>query len=316
MTTAMSSVRPLRGGGHVVQFYDDDRELEMTAFGRLAAAVGSGDAVVVIATSAHLDACRRVLVDASIDTDRALAEGQLWLLDAADVLDALVVEGRLDQGAFDRAVGDVVRAAGASGRRVHAFGEMVGVLWAEGNVAGAIELEELWETLGAQLDFSLHCGYPAALMAEPSTAEAFAAVCELHSEVLEGAPAPRVAQVSRGFVKDPRSLESARRLVADTVTTWGLTELLDEAVLVVNELATNAILHATSPFTVSISRDGSGLHMVVGDKSSALPRRRRPDVARRGGRGLNMVDAITFRWGSDLVDGGKLVWAEIRRDDR
>ena len=310
MTTTTGTTAPLCDGDHVVQFYDDDRELETTAFARLAGAAGSGDAVVVIGTSEHLAACRRVFVGAGVDMDRALAEGQVRLLDATEVLDAFIVQGRVDRGAFDRSVGDVIRAAGETGRRVHAFGEMVGLLWAEGDVAGAIELEELWDELGVQLEFSLHCGYPAALMATPSTAQAFEAVCDLHSEVAGGAPAPD-AQVTRHFVKDSRSLEQARRLVADTVTTWGLTELLEDARLVVSELATNAIRHGASPFTVSLSPTGSGLHLVVGDRSSSLPQRREPDVARCGGRGLQLVDAITARWGCDLVDGGKLVWADL-----
>jgi len=310
MTTTMSTVVPLRDGDHVVQFYADDRELETTAFTRLADAARSGDAVVVIATTEHLAACRRVLADAGVDIGRALAEGRLGLLDAAEVLDAFVVGGRVDPGAFDRSVGDVIRAAAATGRRVHAFGEMVGVLWAEGNVAGAIELEELWGALGAQLDFSLHCGYPAALMAT-SAAEAFEAVCDLHSEVLGGAPAPADPGVRRHFVQDPRALESARRFVADTVTGWALGDLRDDAVLVASELCTNALLHGASPFTVSLSREGARLRLVVGDRSSAPPRRREPGRERHGGRGLHLVDAITSRWGCDLVAGGKLVWAEL-----
>ena len=313
MTTATSTVRPLRDGDHVVQFYDDDRELETTAFARLADAMASDDAaVVVIATPPHLDACRWVFVEAGVDVDRAVADGQLRLLDATEVLAAFLVHGRLDRSAFDRAVGDVIRAAGAR-RPVHAFGEMVGVLWAAGDVAGAIELEELWDALGAQLDFSLHCGYPAALMAPPSAAEGFEAVCGLHTEVLGQAPAPAQPQVCRHFVQDPRALESARRFVADTLAAWDLIDLVDGALLVVSELATNAILHGASPFTVSLSHDGSGLRLVVGDRSSTPPRRRAPDLERHGGRGLHLVDTITSEWGCDRVDGGKLVWAELAR---
>jgi len=166
MPVALSTIRPLSEGEHVVQFYDDHIELTDACFVHLAVEVTSGDACVVIATPEHLAACREAFRDARVDLDRALAERRVTLLDAHDVLRALLVDGCIDPRAFDRAVGDLIRSTAAE-RKVHAYGEIVALLWAEGNVSGAIEVEELWERLFADVDFSLHCGYPARLMADP-----------------------------------------------------------------------------------------------------------------------------------------------------
>jgi len=103
----------------------------------------------------------------------------------------------------------------------------------------------------------------------------------------------------------------ARRYVAETLRRWGRADVLDDAVLIVSELATNAVVHAGSDFMVGLSRDGDGVRIAVTDSSRDLPVRRHPGWMASGGWGLRMVDAIACRCGHDLVDGGKMVWAEV-----
>ena len=77
--------------------------------------------------------------------------GQLVTLDAADTLAELMVGDHPDPARFDAAVGEAVRDALVGGRRVRAHGEMVALLWDAGNVGAAIELEDLWNELGARI---------------------------------------------------------------------------------------------------------------------------------------------------------------------
>jgi len=136
-------------------------------------------------------------------------------------------------------------------------------------------------------------------------------VCGLHSEVIQDAPVPPGSEVSRRFVKDVRAPGSARRFVGETVRRWGHADLAEACELVAGELAANATIHAASSFTVSLSRRGVGVRIVVGDTSAHAPHPRTADRESSDGRGLHMIDVVAARWGCELVDGGKLVWADI-----
>ena len=86
-------------------------------------------------------------------------------------------------------IGGLIRQAGTGGRPVRAYGEMVALLWDDGLVNAAIQLEEMWNELGRRHSFSLFCGYPAGSVTRDGHLDAFAAVCRLHREVVGLAPA-------------------------------------------------------------------------------------------------------------------------------
>jgi anti-sigma regulatory factor (Ser/Thr protein kinase) len=91
--------------------------------------------------------------------------------------------------------------------------------------------------------------------------------------------------------------------------------VLNDAPLVVSELVTNSLLHADlpGPATVRVSAQlAEGvLRLEVEDAGTAgTVAQRVPSDDRRGGYGLNIVDALAARWGV-VRDGGTLVWAEL-----
>jgi anti-sigma regulatory factor (Ser/Thr protein kinase) len=296
-------------GDHVVRFYERDEDLAEVTVGYFANALLSGDVVVATATSDHHAAFRDGLEGAGIDVERAEADGQIVTLDAIATLERLMVDGHPDSSRFDRAVGEVVRAAVRSRRRVRAYGEMVAVLWAAGDVVAAIELEDLWNELAEQSDFALFCAYPT--VANPEYAAHFEQVCRAHSQVVAGAPATSAGEMSRRFAGATDDPRRARRFVQEALSEWSHDEIIDNCLLVVGELTANAVRHARSDFTVSLTRADTTIQITVGDSSDRQPRVREPDVPEAGGRGLRIVDAIATRWGHQFVDGGKLVWAHI-----
>ena len=233
------------------------------------------------------------------------------MLDAAETLRRFTVDGSLDADRFVAAIGALVGPASELGRQVRVYGEMVALLWDAGDVAGAIELERLWNELGAHLPFSLFCGYPAYIASDANSADEFAELCLLHSDVVATAPTPAGAEATRGFIGTTQGPRLARRFVSETLQRWGLDDLLDDAALIVSELATNAVVHACSDFTVALSRRGDGVLIAVADSSVDSPQSRYPGWMAAGGRGLRVVDTIASRTGYDLVDGGKVVWAEL-----
>jgi anti-sigma regulatory factor (Ser/Thr protein kinase) len=88
----------------------------------------------------------------------------------------------------------------------------------------------------------------------------------------------------------------------------------DDVALVVSELATNACVHAHSPFTVSVSLTGSRLTVEVADCDPRTPVKGEPSPVALSGRGLLIVDTLTSMWGiRDMPPAGKAVWAEWKR---
>jgi DNA-binding NarL/FixJ family response regulator len=114
----------------------------------------------------------------------------------------------------------------------------------------------------------------------------------------------------------PHSLASARtarRFVTEKLQEWGLRELLDDALLVASELAANAVTHADSACRLRLSLAPTTLRIDVIDTGAGTPEPQPPSWTEEHGRGLHLVDALTTAWGLEVVDEGKMVWAELAR---
>jgi signal transduction histidine kinase len=177
-------------GGHVVQFYSDDAFLLEALSKFIGTALVAGDAAVVIATQSHLDGLADRLASCALSVSKAAREGRYIALDAAKTLAKFTRNGQPDPDAFAVTIGAVLgRAAAAAkgqGSRVVAFGEMVALLWADGNVDAAIKLEQLWNDLARQHAFSLRCAYPITGFRDETHAAPFLKICSEHSAVIPG----------------------------------------------------------------------------------------------------------------------------------
>ncbi len=121
---------------------------------------------------------------------------------------------------------------------------------------------------------------------------------------------PREARIK--LPVHPASSGKARRFVAGALRSWRMPELTEGAVeLLTSELATNAVRHARSPFTVILRYDGQRVRVEVDDSSPLEPRQRTPSDEDTGGRGLILVDAMAEAWGVTPVRHGKRVWFEV-----
>jgi hypothetical protein len=116
--------------------------------------------------------------------------------------------------------------------------------------------------------------------------------------------------VCRSWAPHPASVGAARGVVAATVRAWRMPFLLDAAVLVTSELVTNAVVHARSPFTLTLQEFPGAVLVRVNDDSSELPARPPLDLEDLHGRGLRVVDRLCLQWGSIVLgSSGKAVWA-------
>lgn len=142
---------------HGAHLYGRDEDLLDNLERYLLAAWSADGAGVVIATSAH----RRQLHERL--GRRRLAgvfgDGRLVELDTDATLRLFMRDGAPDRQLFHDSIGSLVRDLAPERGPLHAFGEMVDVLWAEGNTGGALSLERLWSELQEDVHFSLLCGY-------------------------------------------------------------------------------------------------------------------------------------------------------------
>lgn len=171
---------------HSVHFYDSDEAL----IARLSAVVGSalhsGDSALIVATPEHQGKLRASLrLHNDVDTTRVQAEARLQLFNADEMLAQFMIGDTPDRGLFLSIIGGAINTAREAARSQHrglaVFGEMVGILWEQGNHAGAIGLEKLWNELLSERTFHLHCAYARKMFRE---GESLAEICDTHSHVI------------------------------------------------------------------------------------------------------------------------------------
>ena len=169
---------------HFVQFYETDGFLLDSLGGFISTGLGAGDGCIVVATKAHREGLEERLRASGLDVAAASACGQFISLDASETLSKFVVDGSLQPELFAEVLGGLIAPAVEGHRRVRIFGEMVALLWAEGDYVAAIRLEELWNELGKTHAFSLFCSYPMSGFGGEALAEPLGHVCAGHSRVI------------------------------------------------------------------------------------------------------------------------------------
>ena len=83
--------------------------------------------------------------------------------------------------------------------------------------------------------------------------------------------------------------------------------------IMVSELATNAVLHATSSFKLTVDQTGSRIRIAASDTGGGSPRVQSPNKLEPHGRGLRIIEALSDDWGVTEAEGqpGKVVWFTV-----
>lgn len=85
----------------------------------------------------------------------------------------------------------------------------------------------------------------------------------------------------------------------------------DAAVLLVDECVANAVRYGRGRFELTVRRSAGRLRVEVVDNSAAPPVRVVTHPDSESGRGLAIVEMLSSQWGSDPIEGGKVVWFEL-----
>lgn len=172
---------------HSVHFYQRDEALIARLHKIVSTALASGNSAVIVATQEHRAQLASSLSQSGSEIS-ILAEKHLRMFDADESLDEFMVDGHPSDKRFLEFVGKMLKAARGAATKapsgVTVFGEMVAILWSEGNKVGALELERLWNEVLKEHAFHLHCAYPRWILQDGSDNLLLKSICDEHSSVL------------------------------------------------------------------------------------------------------------------------------------
>jgi PAS domain S-box-containing protein len=124
---------------------------------------------------------------------------------------------------------------------------------------------------------------------------------------------PRADVVRMALTSDLSDIRAARHLTDRQLREWQVPDQpRTELVLMVSELVTNALTYASPPIELRVRRSDREAVLEVSDSSTQRPRRRRATSEDEHGRGLEIVEMLSDRWGSRTLSHGKVVWAARR----
>ncbi|MET8325689.1 SpoIIE family protein phosphatase [Streptomyces sp. NPDC005181] len=155
---------------------------------------------------------------------------------------------------------------------------------------GSEDLDRLCETLVVGL-------LPAGQRTSDDAALLVARVHALSADQMASWPLP----------EDPRAAGLAREHVREQLSTWGLDDMATTTELLASELVGNVVRHGRGPMQLRLLR-GADLVCEVTDGSLTMPRVRHASETDEGGRGLQLVAALSQRWGTRYTATGKCIW--------
>ncbi len=306
----------LEARDHAVSFYADEAELSSTVAAFLAGGLAAGESVSMLVTPEHGSALTHAIADLGIDRRVLSDPDRFRVFDAAGILEELMVDGDLVPEQFHARLTTFLGPG-----RPRVFGEMVALLWAAGDVAAAIRLEELWNEAAELAPFSLLCSYPTSVLGQFSGVAEVSRVCATHNHVSGPGSYTEPPRLTPGrgpsrsdvYLPVPEAVAAARGFVADALQ-HAHVDLLVDAGLVTSEIVTNAVLHGLSAFRVHVHTAADRVRITVEDAvpGAVVPRLADPDAL--DGRGLVIVEALSTQWGCEVSTEGKAVWAELAAD--
>src|SRR6266480_3997161 len=170
---------------HAVQYYESGEFLVRSVSDYLHAGLKANEPGIIIATPEHRDGIAGELTARGVDLASIRARGMLTELDAHTTLQSFMLNGNPDGTRFTATIAPLFEAARRRGAgKVRAYGEMVNLLWCEGNGGGALALESLWNRLSDTHEFSLLCGYGLERFDDAADAAIFSAICAEHTHVI------------------------------------------------------------------------------------------------------------------------------------
>jgi MEDS: MEthanogen/methylotroph, DcmR Sensory domain len=300
---------------HRVLTYRHDAQLIDVAGGVVADALRGSGAAIVLASARHLDSLQRWVRLCGVDLESASAERRYdgiafdtasdWLSDRVDA--AATFRDRLDE---------LIAYVPDPAAPVHVVCGVGASLWEDGLPEATLDIEAVLNSLGATRPVSLLCAYPDDVFARPADAER---ICGQHAEVVNAPSFPErrehgaPAVLSVVLPPAPASCRTLRQLVRTSAPLTENGTAIDSAELIVSELAGNAVRHAGSTFAAEVLSWNGSVRLAVTDAAPLPSDWEGFPVAPE--HGLGLVAAIARDWAVEPLAGGKVIWADIAREE-
>ena len=148
--------------GHIVQLYQDDDFYTEAITHFAVEGVMRGESIILVATRPHWQNISGRLHGKGFDTAALFRQGQLTLLDADATLPMFMAGNTPDGAIFKPLAKQTIERARAGGKypRVRWWGEMVNVLYVNGNAHGSNQLEQFFDQLAHDERIAIFCSFP------------------------------------------------------------------------------------------------------------------------------------------------------------
>jgi hypothetical protein len=173
----------IKAHDHLVHFYETKNTLIHSVCDFIVPSLTSQQGVILIASKEHLALFESALEKRSIDIAKAMVQRRLICLDAHALLEKFMDNGLPNSEKFFPLMHEIM--GGMKGfSQIRAFGEMVNILWHQGNHEGAVSLENLWNELIKFYNVSLFCGYEIDEKSEEKNFHSLSKVCHAHTHII------------------------------------------------------------------------------------------------------------------------------------
>ena len=166
---------------HRLHLFDSPETLGETVAAFLLDGYRAGDHLLTIAKPRHREAVLSSLRRTGCFPDDGEGPQRLVVLDAAEVLRHITRNGLIDATVFRRTINPVLQSLGLAGR-LRIYSEVVELLVETDDMAGALALEQMWNSLAADMPFTLMCGYSSAHFTGNSGQRALRHICQRHTQ--------------------------------------------------------------------------------------------------------------------------------------
>jgi len=170
---------------HLVQIYENDRVFIDSLEGFAGTGLLAGNSVILVARSSVLHALDHRLRMHDFNLEKMILAGQYIPVDAHNSLASFMRNGMPDEKKFNRFCNELLSRAKNHSSHIRVFGEMVAILLEEGNFAGTLALENLWNKVCSREVLCLFCAYPQSSLHEHDHSHG-THICNSHTKVIGG----------------------------------------------------------------------------------------------------------------------------------
>jgi hypothetical protein len=175
----------IASSNHLLQIYENETVFLNSIEGFAGSGFIAGDCVVIIATESHIKSLNERLNRQGFNIAKLIKEKRYVTVDASETLAEFMTGEEINEKKFIKTINRLLKRCDKK-RKVRAFGEMVAILWENGNNRGTFKLERIWNDYMKEKELCLFCAYPKSAFTKHT--KVFQHICDSHHKLISGVP--------------------------------------------------------------------------------------------------------------------------------